>query len=64
MEPLPAVEFIKISTFDTPRLIVLKSQYNRCAARFNTARFNTYGEVSKNLMVQLKYLKEQIDLYD
>jgi hypothetical protein len=62
--PFPEViEFFPFAASDSSRLIVLKSQYNRFAARLNAARLRPYSQEERELLVQLKYLKEQIEQY-
>lgn len=62
--PLPdLIEFLPLTPADSSRLIVLKSRYNRFAARLNAARFRPYEQAERELVVQLKYLKEQIEDY-
>jgi hypothetical protein len=63
MIPEQLIDFIAISTSDSTRLMVLKSTYNRFANRLNASRFSGWKPEHKELLVQLKYLKEQIDAY-
>lgn len=63
MPPEP-IEFIILGSSDGPRLIVLKSMYNRCANRLNADIFSGWKKEHQDLLVQLKYLKEQIDQYE
>jgi hypothetical protein len=62
--PFPdVIEFLPLAACDSSRLIVLKSQYNRFAARLNAARLRPYGQEERELLVQLQYLREQIGQY-
>ena len=62
--PFPdVIEFLPFATSDSSRLTVLKSQYNRFAARLNAARLRPYGQAERELLVQLQYLREQIKQY-
>lgn len=58
------IEFISLSLSDGPGLVVLKSKYNRHAARYNLIIISGWSKEHKDLLVQLKYLKEQIDRYE
>jgi hypothetical protein len=42
---------------------LLRSRYNRFAARLNAARLRPYGHEEGELLAQLQYLKEQITQY-
>jgi hypothetical protein len=62
--PFPdVIEFLPLAGSDSSRLTVLKSQYNRFAARLNLARLRPYGPQERELLVQLQYLKKQIADY-
>ncbi len=62
--PFPdVIAFLPLAAGDSSRLIVLKSQYNRFAARLNAARLRPYGQEERELLVQLQYLREQIGQY-
>ncbi len=60
------IEFVNVSLSDGPRLIVLKSRYNRYAAQLNREIIGgvKWGIEEEELLVQVKYLKEQIDQYE
>jgi hypothetical protein len=64
MELQPAIEFIKINASDSTRLIALKSRYNRLSGRFNLLRLNGSEKEQRELLIQLTYLKSQIDVYE
>jgi hypothetical protein len=55
------IEFIPLSMSDGSKLIVLKSKYNRYAARFNLIIMNGWSQEQQDLLFQLKDLKERID---
>ena len=57
------IAFLPLMPADSSRLIVLKSRFNRYAARLNAARFSPYGQAERELLVQLEYLKKQIEAY-
>lgn len=57
------IEFMPLSAADPSRLTVLKSRYNRFAAVLNAARLKPYGREERELLVQVQYLKAQIDGY-
>jgi hypothetical protein len=62
--PFPdVIEFLPFAASDSSRLTVLKSQYNRFAARLNAARLRPYRQEEREFIVQLQYLKEQIEQY-
>ncbi len=62
--PFPdVIAFLPLTAADSSRLTVLKSQYNRFAARLNAARLRPYGPEERDLLVHLQYLKEQIGQY-
>ncbi len=57
-------EYVLMSLSDSPRLTVLKSQYNRLAGRINLIILGGWDKEQEELLVQLKYLKQQIDQYE
>jgi|GEM_PF-5020202 len=65
MAALQTIEYITMDLSDSPRLIVLKSMHNRYAARLNRQITGgiKWGIEQEELLVQVKYLKAQIDEY-
>ena len=57
-------DYLSMSTSDAPRLLVLKSMYNRFAVRLNRDSVRQWRREQEELLVQLKYLKEQIEQYE
>ena len=59
------IDFVVMSLSDSPRLTVLKSRYNRYVGRLNMVIVGqlTRGPEEEEMLVQVKYLREQIDLY-
>lgn len=60
-EPIP---FLPMRLSESNRLTVLKSRYNWYAARLNRTHLSKWGTEERELLVQLMYLKEQIDQYE